>query len=227
MKESLREYCQRTGETHLLDEWDDIKNAPITPDDVQPFSNKSAWWTCPLGHSYRTMIKNRDAAKSGCPICDGKIVLPGFNDLATLRPDLAAEWHPTLNKDLTPDQIAVKSNKKVWWICKNGHSYQAAVNHRASDTKPTSCPYCANRKLLPGFNDLATVYPNLAKQWHPTLNGDLTPDQVFPGSGKKVWWICSEGHVWQAIICNRTSKTHPTGCPVCAASHNKRKKNRK
>lgn len=28
-------------------------------------------------------------------------------------------------------------------------------------------------KLIPGVNDLATVNPELAKEWHPTKNGNL------------------------------------------------------
>ena len=82
--------------------------------------------------------------------------------------------------------------------------------------------HCANRKVLKGFNDLATVYPLIAAEWHPTLNGDLTPDQVVPGSGKRVWWRCSESHEWQAYIYNRTGP-QKTGCPVCAGQFKRRK----
>ena len=65
-----------------------------------------------------------------------------------------------------------------------------------------------------GFNDLATTHPAVASEWHPTLNGALTPDQVTPGSSKRAWWQCSDGHVWQAYISARTGKH--TGCPECA-----------
>ena len=224
MNETLREFAVRTGNLHLLDEWDDEKNAPLTPDDVLTQSGKKVWWRCALGHSFQTMVKSRVnyAHKDYCPICDGKQVLKGFNDLATLRPDLAKEWHPTLNGDLTPDKITVSSNKAVWWICDKGHVYKAAPNHRANKSHPTRCPYCMNRKLLQGFNALATVYPEIARQWHPTLNGDLTPDQVFPGSGKKVWWQCSEGHAWQTCVCMRTGP-QKTGCPVCAGNVKRRR----
>lgn len=223
MNETLREFAVRTGNLHLLDEWDDEKNAPLTPDDVLTQSGKKVWWRCVLGHSFQAMVRNRvmHAGKDYCPICDGKQALKGFNDLATLRPDIAAEWHPTLNGDLTPDKITVSSNKAVWWICDKGHVYKSAPNHRANKSHPTRCPYCMNRKLLKGFNDLATVYPEITRQWHPTSNGDLTPDQVLPGSGLKIWWQCAEGHVWQAYLYNRTGP-HKTGCPVCAG--NKKKK---
>ena len=61
-------------------------------------------------------------------------------------------------------------------------------------------------------NSLAVKDPQLAKEWHSTKNGDLSPKDVFHHSGKKVWWVCDRGHEWQAIINNRASGT---GCPYC------------
>ena len=77
------------------------------------------------------------------------------------------------------------------------------------------CPYCSKRILWVGDNDLATVNPTLAAQWDDTLNGSLTPEMVTPGSHKRIWWKCSEGHVWKAVIYPRTGKDK-CGCPVCA-----------
>lgn len=79
----------------------------------------------------------------------------------------------------------------------------------------SGCPYCAGRKVLPGFNDLATLAPDVAQQWHPTLNGALTPQMVTAGSHRKVWWECEQGHVWKAVIYPRTG-LKKCGCPVCA-----------
>lgn len=74
--------------------------------------------------------------------------------------------------------------------------------------------YCTNRKVLAGFNELATVHLELVKQWHSMLNGNLTPDLVTPGTRKRAWWICSEGHVWNCVISSRTAGRWPSGCPV-------------
>lgn len=57
--------------------------------------------------------------------------------------------------------------------------------------------------------------PQIAAQWHPTLNGVLMPEMVTAGSKRKAWWICSEGHVWKAVISARTGR-QKNGCPVCA-----------
>ena len=77
------------------------------------------------------------------------------------------------------------------------------------------CPYCANRKVLPGFNDLATAAPLVAKQWHETLNGALTPEMATAGSHKKAWWQCDYGYLWKAAMYSRVGVQH-CGCPVCA-----------
>jgi len=69
--------------------------------------------------------------------------------------------------------------------------------------------------VLKGFNDLATTAPKIAAQWHPELNGSLTPQMVTAGSRKKIWWHCAEGHVWKAVVYSRAG-VQKSGCPVCA-----------
>ena len=65
-------------------------------------------------------------------------------------------------------------------------------------------------------NSLAKKFPQVARQWHPTKNESLTPDQVVYGSNKRVWWQCDQGpdHEWQSTIQNKT--TAGRGCPFCA-----------
>ena len=214
MKESLREYCQRTGKTHLLDEWDIEKNKPLSPAAIASQSNKKVWWRCSEGHEWQARISDRVTRDHNCPYCSGHRAIPGETDLATLHPDIAAEWHPTKNGNVTPDQVTAQSNKKYWWRCDKGHEWQATVNNRVSNHR--GCPYCSGAKVWPGFNDLATTHPDIAAEWHPTLNGDLKPTMVTAGQNKKVWWICPEGHPYQATIANRTTSSE-TACPYCAS----------
>lgn len=77
------------------------------------------------------------------------------------------------------------------------------------------CEIVCGVLLLKGYNDLQTAVPFVAAQWHPTLNGELTPDMVTYGSHKRIWWKCSEGHVWKAPIYSRTG-TQTEECPICA-----------
>ena len=198
-----------------------VKNGTLTPSQIASTSHEKVWWICDKGHEYEAIVSNKSQGH-GCPVCAGKIVLPGFNDLASDNPTLIAEWHPTKNGKLTPQQVTANSTKKVWWQCSEGHEWQASPNHR--NYGKHNCPYCSNQKILMGFNDMTTTHPELAKEWHPTLNGELLPTMIGAGSHKKVWWQCSEGHEWQAII---QSRKLGYGCPVCARIKRKKENERK
>lgn len=144
-------------------------------------------------------------------IRSGYIDMIKKNSLAVCYPALAQEWHPTKNEKLNPMYVAKRSNQHAWWLGECGHEWNATINSRVNGN---SCPYCSNRKVLNGFNDLATTHPNLAKEWHPTKNGSLSPKAISYGSGKTVWWICENGHEWKASPNRRTSKG--CGCSVCS-----------
>ena len=130
--------------------------------------------------------------------------------LSIVYPELAREWHPTKNGGLTADSVTLGSNKKVWWLGKCGHEWEAVIYKRVNGR---GCPYCSGKRVLKGFNDLGTKNPELAKEWHPTKNGDLTPYDVTSGSSKKVWWLGKCGHEWEASIVNRSRLE--SGCPFC------------
>lgn len=211
MRTSLYDYCMKYGLQALLQQWQPLKNAPLTPEEVSYGSRRSVWWKCEKGHEWQAAIYTRTGSGCGCPYCMGKRAWPGENDLASQRPDLAAQWHPTKNRDRTPAGVLAASHYKAWWICEKGHEWQAMVKTRA--IAGTGCPVCANRQITPGENDLATTHPELARQWHPTRNGSLTPKGLGAGTQKRVWWRCEKGHEWQAVVTSRTSGG--TGCPVC------------
>lgn len=197
-----------TTHPELAAEWNAQKNGALSPHEVMAGSDRQVWWKCALGHEWTAVVSSRKAG-SGCPVCSGTLVVSGVNDLQTLRPGLSSEWDYEKNSPLTPAQVAHSSNRKVWWKCKLGHSWQAYIYRRSSGT---GCPYCAGRKVLPGFNDLATHFPDLVPEWDTIKNGDLTPDRVMSASHKKIWWRDSLGHSWRATVANRASGT---GCPYC------------
>ena len=214
MKKNLIVYCIENDSDDLLRQWHPTLNGSLTPDAVPCGSQKKVWWRCEAGHEWQTRVSSRTKIHSSCPFCSGRRLSPGKNDLASQNPELIAQWHPLKNGSLTPETITCANDKKVWWICDKGHEWQTAViNRTRKDRKHTGCPYCAGRKVLKGFNDLATKEPELAAQWHPTKNDGLTPDQVTPGMKKKVWWLCEKGHEWNALIQSRNAGC---GCPECA-----------
>lgn len=131
------------------------------------------------------------------------------NSLAFLYPHLAKEFNIALN-GITPDKIAGKSNKKMWWKCSNGHDYQAPISRRSASG--SGCAYCANVKVLKGYNDLATSYPELAHQLDAVKTG-FTAYEVIGKSSKRAWWKCAQGHSWEAVI---SSRANGRGCPSCS-----------
>ena len=193
----------------LAAQWDFESNGDLKPTDFTCGSDKKVGWICEKKHKWEATISSRHSGGCGCPYCAGQKVLTGVNDLATVNPQLASEWHPIKNGKLTPRNVRPGSNQKVWWLGECGHSWEASIQSRNSGR---GCPYCANQKLLVGFNDLATKNPRLASEWHPTKNGDLTPYDVMSGSNQRVWWICDKGHEWENTVSIRNSGH---GCPYC------------
>lgn len=192
----------------LMKEWDWEKNKGLDPNKLTEGSNKKVNWICSKGHKWKRAIYGRTFGY-GCPYCSHLKVWPGYNDLATTHPELLKDWDYEKNT-IKPTEITARANRKVWWKCSKGHSYEATTAHK---TEGRGCPYCANKKVLVGYNDLATTHPDLAKEWHPTKNGALKPTDVVAGSAKKVWWKCPKGHEYQAKICAR-SVLH-NGCAKC------------
>ena len=210
MKKSLYEYCIERDEQRILYQWDKEKNEPLTPQDVSFATHKEVWWICDHGHQWSSPVYSRTSNKSGCPYCRGKRIWSNEHTLASTYPDIAKQWHPDKNHGLLPNQILPGTHRKAWWICENGHEWEAEIKSRVNGN---NCPFCTNRKIIAGENDLQTTHPELAAQWHPEKNGVLTPQQVVSGSTRKVWWRCERGHEWKAGICRRAH--YNTGCPYC------------
>lgn len=202
----------QTLEPELAKEWHPVKNGGLKPSQVGCGTTRKVWWKCSKGHEWQADIHSRVVGRD-CPVCSGKVVVVGENDLATLYPDIVKEWHPTKNGKLTAQKVSAYSNRKVWWRCEKGHEWQSVISARTAGS--AGCPYCAGRKVLQGFNDLKTLQPLVAAEWHPEKNGILQPTMVTVGSNKRVWWRCSLGHEWKAVIYSRTG-ARKCGCPVCA-----------
>lgn len=200
----------------LAKEWHPTKNRPLTPRDVTRSSELRVWWKCSDNpeHVWQTQLLTRTNARARCPFCTGRLAT-SKTSLAALHPALAKQWHPTRNGDLTPSDVRPGSRKRAWWKCPKGpdHEWQAAIGNRTSRSA-TGCPCCAGRQLST-TNNLAVKVPVVARQWHPSRNGKLTPRDVVAGSHKVVWWRCSKApdHEWACQISSRSAKGG--GCPFC------------
>ena len=203
----------------IAKEWHPERNGEHVPTMFPCGSDFKAWWLCPkCGRSYVATISHRTNG-GGCT-CDSKerfaesyrmkhvLVSGGITDHKLL-----AEWNYEKNGSLKPEDIPPKSEMKVWWRCRKCcHEWQAKIANRAIGR---GCPCCSNHVVVKGKNDLATLFPNLVKEWNWERNGNLTPDNIVPGRNKPVWWKCSEcGYEWQAPPARRTRSG--SGCRKCA-----------
>ena len=192
----------------LMKEYNYEKNQNLDLNKLTLGSDDKVWWICNKKHEWTATIGSRSRG-SNCPYCSNQKVLKGYNDLETTNPQLAKEWNYEKNYPLKPSEVIAGTNKKFWWICEKGHEWEAISNARA---RGNSCPYCASRKLLIGYNDLATTNPELAKEWNYEKN-DFGPETVMEHSNKKVWWLCDKNHEWQATINSRSSGVN---CSICS-----------
>lgn len=193
----------------LLGEWDCEKNDSIKPEAITAGSHHIVWWKCKLGHSWKSMVGSRTVRNTGCPYCSNVKVLKGFNDFEHFHPELLGEWNYKRNHGISPSDYTYGSHKLVWWTCPIGHEYKRRLCERHSGK---GCPYCAGSKVLEGFNDLKTRTPWIAEAWDYERNRNLKPEDVFPYTNRKVWWVCKNGHHWRAKI---NAKQRGIECPYC------------
>lgn len=225
-----------TTHPELIKEWNFKKNGKLQPKDVTEFSRKSVWWQYPyddpvtnkhFDFEWKDTVVHRTKEDRGCPFFRNRGVWPGYNDLATTHPDLAKEWDYAKNGSLKPTDITAGSKTSVWWLLPYDDpftgkhfdlSWKMGIDKRAYRNQ--DCPYFSGKKILKGFNDLATTKPNLAEEWDYEKNGDLKPEDVTEGSNKKVWWLLKYTDPitgndfefsWQAQI---NSRAKGYGCPV-------------
>ena len=230
----------QTKHPEIASQWHPTKNGNLAPDKVMDGCNDRVWWFLPyddpetgrhFDFEWEATVNSRTFRNTDCPYLTNNALWPGFNDLATKYPELAAQWHPTKNGDLTPDKVLVGSHDRAWWLLPyddpdTGKHFDfvwlARISSRISRNR--GCPYLTNKALWPGFNDLATKYPEMTAQWHPTKNGDLTPDKVIVGSWQWAAWLMpyddpkTGKHFdfeWNARVIDRMKNP---GCPYLSNS---------
>lgn len=215
-----------TTRPDALKYWCYEKNS-IGPDEVSPNSTKRVWWHCEkCGGDYLNQICYKLKHFDECPYCSPskprRIVhelkdsgpVASWRNLKISKPQLASEWDYEKNKSITPEDVGAILSQKVWWKCKLGHSYQSTISNRFAGK---GCPYCSGHAVLRGYNDFATKHPELVSEWDFGKN-DYLPTDLTEHSGRKVWWICHEGHSWQATV---DSRSNGVGCPYCNGNHRK------
>lgn len=204
-----------TTNPELLKDWDYEENDKlgIKPNEITNGGKEKVWWKCEKGHNYQAIVSNKVNQQTKCPYCANKKIIIGFNDLATTNPELLEEWDYEKNDKLgiKPENVVLNSTKMIHWKCKNGHEWTTTLNNRA---RGSNCPYCSGRYAISGENDIATLFPELLKEWDYSKN-TIKPDEVTKGTHKKIWWICSNNHSYEATI---PARRRGTGCPYCSGN---------
>lgn len=213
-----KESCLLFANPNVAKEWDYNENGDLNPRHVYYGSPKKVWWKCKKGHKWKTTVSSRTKGKTNCPYCSNKKVNIE-NCLKTTNPNLAKEWDYKKNKKITPYNVTSGSNKKAWWKCKFGHKWNASISIRNGTNKKnkkskkgSGCPYCSNQKFCMGHS-LLVNFPSISKEWHPTKNGNLMPNNIVYGHKKRVWWKCKKGHEWITGVVDRTRSG--SCCPKC------------
>ena len=169
---------------------------------------KTYQFECRNKHTFPARAEHILHSGSWCPYCaHGRVT--NVNNLAVQYPSIAAEWHP-LKNTLTPREVTSTSQYRVWWQCSLGHEWFQGIGSRTKTRNKFThgdCPTCGS---------LGMQAPHLIPEWDPHKNGELAPFDVRPYSNKKVWWLCSRGHSWQAPVNNRFGGSH---CPKCSAGN--------
>lgn len=196
----------------LMKEWDFENNQSLNPFDLLIGSNQNAAWICSLCENrWKTSIYHRAVNGSCCRKCSSRLRL-NFNvdkSIFKTHPLIAQDWSLSKNGNLTPKMFSKKSRYVVHWQCS-----KCNMEAKKSINEYNGCNKCKNTKILKN-NNLESSYPKIAQEWHKNKNGQHSPEDHSPHSGRYAWWSCSTcSHVWSAKISNRTILGR--GCPLCA-----------
>jgi hypothetical protein len=181
--------------SNVTEFWDYSKNTGYMED--RTVFDK-VWLKCSKGHSWICPINSRLNNCNNCFTCEGQ------SAAIKLSEEALRQWSPK-NK-FTPHQYRPNCRESVLWICPKGHDYEAIIANMTRNKIKEGCFLCKSLKM----NDPL----GLCESWDYEKN-DLGPESYSPGSEQKVYWICEEGHSFQARICNRS---YGSGCPKCNLS---------
>lgn len=191
-------------------EWHPTKNGVLTPQDVVASSTARRWWICENGHETSKSPYHRCIRELSCKKCKGRISGRKVSEF----PEYAALWSLERN-EVSPEECSAGRNQKYWWKCPEGddHYWFAAPVDVIGQNQ--GCAICSGKQVVPSTS-LAVCSPELAKHWHSTKNGNLTPYHVTNNSSKHdIWWKCEKGHEWRSTVYKRTREGGKKDCPDC------------
>jgi len=193
-----KDNCLATTHAELVKEWND-KTSPFT---VHANSRKQVIWKCKNNHIWKTSIRNRAIQGKGCSKCKRLIASSEYN-FEIVYPEIAKDWG---NNKKLPNQYTPKSGQKVHWICKNNHQEYKSIKQRVE----TGCTKCNKTKISKNYN-LETICPHIKEIFDYEKN-NITPDALMPGSNRKIWLKCENGHSFRRKVNKINEKTTCLKC---------------
>ena len=181
-------------------------------------------WLCTQNHTWKRPFAE-ELKSQGCGKCFGFDLWEGHNDLLSQYPRVAAEIAYDLNNGqdgfvhLAPEKVHKNSALDSWWRCSEyGHTWKTKIEKRTREG--TGCPFCSDRRVWPGLNDLWTKRPDLVNEIDFEKHPGLDPKKLLWVSHDVLNWKCDQGHQWPTKLHLRSSNSNrkPTGCPNCAVS---------
>lgn len=201
----------------FYEEHADFEQYYDTANNERPFnsysnsSNEYVWWKCNKNHSFRWSIIN--FSRGGvfkCPICTNRQLLVGENDLKSQYPDLALEFDSAKNNILPEEILYTNTDDSIWWLCKEGHSFQRSIWYRVNNVR--ECPICNRTIVIKGINDFESTYPDITSIWDYAANA-RTPDSISDKNNDKYTFKCQKGHRYETLL--RSVIYNDFQCLVC------------
>lgn len=184
-----------------------------------------ALWNCPTcNNEYTERICNREVGDDSCPYCNNRRVLIGFNSLLDTHSLLTEEWSP--NNERNASEFTKSNTYAALWDCPTCHGeYIARICDR--EVGDNSCPYCNNRKALPGFNSFKIKHHDLMGEWDFIDNYILcNPDEILDTYQREVWWNCKQCSTKYLMSPKKKvyfQHRHMKSCPYCKGLRRKKK----
>lgn len=201
----------------FYEEHSDFEQYYDTENNERPFnsysnsSNEYEWWKCNKNHLFKWSIMN--FSRGGIfksPICTNKQLLVGENDLKSRYPDLAQEFDSEKNNILPEEILYTNTDDSIWWLCKEGHSFQRSIWYRVHNVR--ECPICNRTIVVKGINDFESTYPDIANIWDYEAN-ERTPDTISDRNNDKYSFKCQKGHRYKTFL--RSAICNDFQCLVC------------
>lgn len=128
---------ERMVSVAVAQEWVDELNGGLKLHEAKTTGHYRYLWKCRNDHIFPMTFGARLEGR-GCPYCSNRKVMPTFNDVRTRFPQISVDWDEERNGVGSREVLA--ANKRWWWTCTYGHTYEQTVIGRMASRGCKHCP---------------------------------------------------------------------------------------